>query len=375
MPLAEFILDNMETILQEWEKFAQSTPQGARMDPKALRDEAEQILRQVAKDMSRPETAEQQEDKSKSRAGGVSSGKADNVAASHASVRHREGFDLNEMVAEYRALRASVIRLWTEQVDGADAETLYELTRFNEAIDESWVEAIARYSDELSRSRELLLGILGHDLRTPLGAVLMSARVMLDYGDLDERNAKAAGRVFNSAKHMEEMLSALLDVTRMRLGGSLPMECAPTDLSAICRRVVDEVRAVHPKRQIDLDLNGDLRGDWDSSRLVQMTSNLLTNAIQHGAADRPVSLSAGDAGEVVVLRVHNAGEPIPDAAMQRIFKPMVQTAPDQTKPKGLGLGLYIVRAIAEAHGGKIQVDSSKSQGTTFTVHLPRRCAD
>lgn len=373
MALAEFILDKVEPILEEWEKFAATMPQGSGMSRKALRDEAGRILRQIAEDMCKPETPEQQETKSKSWVPAARR-EAGDIAAAHARERRQAGFDLNEMVAEYRALRATVVRLWTRDMDRADSETLYELTRFNEALDETWVEAVARYSDELNRSRELLLGILGHDLRTPLSAVLMSARFMLDYGDLNDPSANATARILHSAKHIEEMISALLDVTRMRLGGSLSMQCRPADLKEVSRQVVDEIRAAHPKREIRCATKGDLQGSWDSDRLAQMLSNLLANAIQHGAADRPISLSACDAGDEVLVRVHNQGEPIPEAATRRLFEPMLQTEPEAAKPKGLGLGLYIVRAIVEAHGGRIDLDSSREQGTTFGVHLPRKPA-
>lgn len=363
MALSEFIHNNMEAILQEWGKFAQSTPQGAHMDTDALRDDARDILCHIANDISTPQSPKEQELKSKTQP------EPGGTATSHASVRRSQGFDLNEMVAEYRALRASVVRLWTKDMVSADTNTLYELVRFDEAIDESWVLATARYDEELSRSRELLLGILGHDLRTPLGAILMSARVMLDFGQLNEINASAAKRILNSGEHIQELVTTLLDATRLSLGGSLPVAPEPSDLSKICSQVVEEVKAAHPTREIKLKTVGNLQGVWDYARLNQLLSNLLANAVQHGTRERPVSLTVNDAGDEVLLRVHNEGRAIPPSAQARLFEPAIQS--DRADPGHLGLGLYVVRSVAEAHGGSASVDSSEEHGTTFIVNLPR----
>ncbi|MEX1056866.1 MAG: HAMP domain-containing sensor histidine kinase [Natronospirillum sp.] len=143
--------------------------------------------------------------------------------------------------------------------------------------------ATARYNEELNRSRELLIGILGHDMRTPLGAILMSSQVMLELGQLDDRSAAAAQRIQNSAEHIEDLISTLLDATRMRLGGTLPVTPGPSDLSEICTQVVEEVKTAYPAHPIELNTSGNLQGVWDHARLDQMLSNLLANAVQHGA--------------------------------------------------------------------------------------------
>ena len=178
MALRHFILQNMEAILAEWEKFAASLPPGAKMDRTALRDHAEQILRVIAQDIQTSQTEEERQAKSQGMAP-QQAGSDDSAAETHAATRLLDGFSLDEMVAEYRALRASVLRLWSRERDSADRQSLEQMTRFNEAIDQALTESTARYAARLARSRDLLLGALGHDLRTPLGAMLLSAEFLL----------------------------------------------------------------------------------------------------------------------------------------------------------------------------------------------------
>jgi signal transduction histidine kinase len=165
-------------------------------------------------------TPEQQEAKSK---GKGPQQEKDTAAERHAGVRQTEGFNLNEIVSEYRALRASVIRLWTHEMPSANRDALYEMTRFNEAIDQALTESIARYSKRLDRSRELFLGVLGHDLRSPLGAVLYSTQYLLHSDGFSGAQTKAVSAISCSGARLRDMISDLLDVARTRLGESLPI--------------------------------------------------------------------------------------------------------------------------------------------------------
>lgn len=370
--LSNFILENVAAILVEWEQFARTIPAAAAMDTAALRDHAEAILKAIAHDIAQPQSDAQQKAKSQGK-GSVE--RTDSAAETHSGVRHAEGFSLNDMVSEYRALRASVIRLWIHDMSSADRDTLYQLTRFNEAMDQALSESIARYSSQLDRSRELFLGVLGHDLRTPLGAILNSAEYLLLSNALSGVQTKAVSLISGSGKRLQAMISDLLDVARTRLGAALPLAPKQLDLLPVCRQVLDEENAHHPDHEIRFSTAGDLQGMWDEARLSQMLSNLVENAIRHGAADKPVTVTASGEADHVALQVHNEGVPIPQAARARIFEPLTQAEPDpidQRKAGGLGLGLYIARAIAQAHGGTIEVESSREQGTTFTARLPRR---
>jgi signal transduction histidine kinase len=367
MTLSEFIIRNMELILGEWEKFARSIPAAENMDKKALRDHAEKMLKAFARDLVQSQSAEQQAAKSKGKAPEPLC-KDDTAATSHGTDRFAEGFDLKALVSEYRALRATVTRLWTPEVCSEDREI--QLSRFNEAVDQALHESVLRYSDEVNRARELFLGVIGHDLRNPLGAILHSAQYLLQSDGLSGAHIKATAVVQRSATRIQKMLSDLLDVTRTRLGGTLPIEPKPMDLSRTGKHVTEEAHAFHPNRTVVFNATGDCRGTWDEIRLYQLLSNLVENAVRHGATEKPVKIEAVGKADEVQIAVHNDGAPIPQSEMRRIFEPMTQTEDRPKQAEGLGLGLYIARAIATAHHGAIDVESTKETGTTFTVRLP-----
>lgn len=369
MTLAEFIVRSMEEILAAWEDFARSIPAAETLDRKALRDHAELMLKAIARDLGQFQSAEQQSEKSMGRAPEPAC-KDDTAATSHGTDRYTAGFDLKALVSEYRALRATVVRLWTRDVCSHDRET--QLSRFNEAIDQALHESVLRYSEEVDRSRELFLGVVGHDLRTPLGAILHSAQYLLQSEGLSGEQVKAAARVHRSGTRIQQMLSDLLDVTRTRLGGSIPLELKPMDLSDVSKHVTEEAQAFHPGRTILWSTTGDCRGTWDETRLYQLLSNLVGNAIRHGAPDKPVSVATMAGADEVKVSVHNEGAPIPPSEIRAMFEPMRQGRDGSKRAEGLGLGLYIARAVATAHHGAINVESTIEAGTTFTVHLSKQ---
>jgi signal transduction histidine kinase len=376
MRLADFILTNVEAILAEWEGFARSLSPGSAMTVLALRDHAESILRVTARDMLSPQTTEQQSEKAKGQGGGgAESDRLDHASHEHAIERLRDGFDLIEVVSEYRALRASVLRLWQAAVHDPDEHDLQDLTRFNESIDQSLAEAIRSYSSSLDESRELFLAMLGHDLRAPLNAMMLSAEVLARSGQLDDENTQIASRMAASGRAMAGMIHDLLDFTRTRLGAGIPLCVASLDLGSLCQEVLDEVRAAHPGRRVHFDATGDLEGRWDAARLRQVLSNLVGNAIEHGDEGATIEVLAKSEGASVLLTVTNRGPVIPPSALPTIFDPFVRARPASGSSKqrsGMGLGLYIARAIVTAHGGTIAVESSDTTGTMFTARLPRR---
>lgn len=368
MTLSDFILRNMESIVAEWETFARTIPAGQRMARKALRDHAEKMLKAIAHDLAQFQSAEQQSAKSKGNAP-EPVGDAETAATSHGTDRYAEGFDLDALVSEYRALRATVIRLWTGHASSGDRET--QLSRFHEAIDQAVHESVVRYAEEVNRSRDLFLGILGHDLRNPLGASLLSAQYLVRSEGLSGEQLKATAVILRSGRRIQQITSDLLDVTRTRFGGTLPIEPKPMNLLHACEQITEEAQASHPDRTVTLASTGDLRGTWDETRLSQLLSNLVENAIRHGTSEKPVTVAAVGEAEKVQITVHNDGAPIPRSEIQRIFEPMSQAEGGSKRAEGVGLGLYIARSIAKAHHGAIDVESSKETGTTFTVCLPR----
>ena len=376
MSLANFIVQNVDAILSDWEAFAHTLrPAAASNTELALRSHAKEILLAIARDIDAAQTDAQQEEKSKGWAP-VLEGR-ETAAATHGALRHLIGFDLRQLTAEYRALRASVIRLWRNELAVDRDQLLTEMTRFNEAIDQALAESVGRYSDEVARSRDTFLAILGHDLRGPLSAVSMSANYLAIPGKVRTEEAPVVLRIRQSVLTMNLMIKDLLEYTRTQLGVGIPIVPAPCDLGHVCENAHDEVQAAHPQCVFDLEMEGDLRGQFDGARLGQVLSNLLNNAVQHGDVHLPVILMARGARDHVMIQVTNFGSPITANAMQVIFNPLVQvpvvgrSAADPMSTS-LGLGLFIAREIVTGHGGTVGVSSSGTEGTIFTIRLPRR---
>jgi signal transduction histidine kinase len=371
--LADFIAANTESILDEWVAFAESCgPAAARMDLEALRDHALAMLTDIVADLRTPQTDLEQSEKSKGNAEPVDGGET--AAEVHGAGRAESGFTVGQMVSEYRALRASVIRLWTKASGTLTGDDLQDLTRFNEAIDQSLAESVLRYTEDIDRSREMFVAILGHDLRTPLGAVVMASQFMLESGELVEPHLTLTTQIARSGKRMSRMVGDLLDFTRGRLGSGVPIQRREMDLAKEVANAADEIRVAHPAAIVRVETSGDLVGHWDCPRVSQVLANLLGNAVQHGAAGAAIEVVARGTPDAAVVTVHNRGAPIPKAELDDLFSPFKRLRSNDatSSPAGsLGLGLYIAERIVSAHGGTIEVASTEGAGTTFTVRLPR----
>jgi signal transduction histidine kinase/ActR/RegA family two-component response regulator len=364
LQLSGFIREHMDEIVAEWEAFARTLlPAAATMTSLALRDHARPILQAIANDMQ----SDQVQDKS-------SQGTA---ATTHGALRHLSGFNLLQLGSEYRALRASVIKLWRSHLAKEHHGALDDLTRFNESVDQALAESIASYADELARSRDTFLAILGHDLRSPLSAVSMSGHYLSRAGMLEgKQELQAVARIQRGAAKMDAMIGDLLEYTKTRLGRGIPIARQACNIGRICEAAVDEMKAGHPDRAFRLQMSGELGGSFDRARLQQVFANLLNNAVQHGGRDSPVILEAHGAPDAVTVRVKNYGPPIPADALQVIFNPLVQVpadapAADERRSDSLGLGLFIARNIVLGHGGTLEVESSDAAGTVFAARLPR----
>lgn len=389
MQLAEFIVANIEPILMEWEVFARGITPGAKMDALALRDHAQDILLATVQDMKSSQSAAERSAKSRNYIHLAGTPGGDGAALGfpglngaselHAIGRLGSGFDLMEVVAEYRALRASVLQLWRDSAPEAHESDVDDVTRFNESIDQSVAKAVSSYTRRVDQARDMFLAILSHDLRNPLNSIAMSAE-WLQNVDLRRRDADALGcasQISTNARVMARMIGDLLDYTRTRLGAGMPVSPAPMDLESLCRELFNEFRTAHPNRVIGYHWKGDLKGQWDANRVRQAVSNLMGNALQHGAENGPIELRAmGEPGDVLIV-VQNGGPPIPPGELPRIFEPLVRGSsaehPKHNRPGSIGLGLYIAREVARSHGGRIDVKSSLQAGTAFTVRLPRHC--
>ncbi len=355
----------------QWEAVAaRLQPAGAALGVDALRDDVPNLLQAIAADLERERSSEAPATGALADAARLMS----EYAIRHVAMRLGQGFSLEGVVEEYTAMRMAVQRRW-QTVRGASDDKVTDLIHFNEGIDRVLSDSIAWYLSRVAYGRDLFLGVLGHDLRTPLGAITMSAQLLLRDEALPEQSTKPVLRIFNSATRMQRMINDLLDFTRTRLGGSLPTYRLPAQLGPLFRHTVEELAALHPDARIQYSCEGDLSGDWDVGRLEQMLSNLIGNAIQHGDRAQPVSVLARGAEQEVVIAVHNHGAPIATELIDQMFDPLTQGAREhrqsQGSDSGLGLGLYISREIARAHGGDIKARSDAAAGTTFTVTLAR----
>jgi signal transduction histidine kinase len=219
--------------------------------------------------------------------------------------------------------------------------------------------------------RERMMGILGHDLRNPLSTITMADSLLLKRQDLAPEARDQVLRIRHAADRMQEMIGTLLDFTRARFLGKVPVSPAPADMGEIAHGVVDELRVAWPDHDIRVEVRGDSHGRWDSGRMAQAISNLVGNAITYGEPNTPVRVSVDGTGDEMILSVKNHGPPIPPELMPVLFEPFRTGAPEDRSPRGLGLGLYIVQQIVLAHDGTIDVESTAPEGTTFTVRLPR----
>jgi signal transduction histidine kinase len=372
MRLAQFITANTKQLVSEWEEFARIHLAAARrMDLDQRRDHVAGMLKTIAADLETPQTKCAQASKA---TGSDDASVASNTPANaHGTDRAETGFSPLDLVSEFRALRASVVRLWSEAQSQLTREDLEDVTRFNEAIDQQLAESLTRYAHDVEHARDLFLGVLSHDLRNPLGAIMMSATVMMTTEGPDWPHQRTAARILTAGTRMDGLIGDLVDFTRNRLGSGIPIVRAEMDLELLCRQTVDEITAFHPRCVVSFVASGDLHGRWDSGRIGQALSNLCGNAFQYGSENAPIDVVVRGEADRVVVAVHNMGERIPKSRLNDMFSPFKQLDLGSAKPKdarSIGLGLYIVQAIVTAHEGTIDVESNE-RGTTFTMSLPR----
>lgn len=373
MRLADFIRENKNSIVKEWENFARTLTPAVHMTTFQLRDHIEQILSFIAEDLESPQTAGQQIKKSHGKNDSADS--QDSAAEIHGNIRHDEGFDIVQMVSEYRALRSSIIKLWTKANRTLSDEDVVDLTRFNESIDQALAESVVKFTQKVDYSKDLLLGVLGHDIRSPLGAMNMCAQLIARVGTLNDKQTELASQIVSSGTRISEMISTLLDLTRARAGTGLPILKARMDIGIAARKVIDEIQIQHPDRTILLEITGNVEGEWDITRIGQLFSNLIGNAVQYGAKSSPIDVLIKGDSEWVTISVHNAGDPILPMQLTTLFDSFTrgQSKDNQRDSvnSNLGLGLFITKEIVLAHDGAIKVLSNNAEGTTFNVRLPR----
>jgi PAS domain S-box-containing protein len=249
------------------------------------------------------------------------------------------------------------------------AKVTRDLTERRRSEGELAFEARRRLEAEnQTRFAEMFIGILGHDLRNPLNAISIGAALIKRKGIADDRVLE---RILQSSERMSNMVGQLLDLTRTRLAGGIPIERTPAGLRAVVTGAIEELQLVYRDRDIRLESGEEIDGLWDTDRLAQVVSNLVGNALEHGAPDKPVTVRLAAADDIVRFSVHSFGPPIPAEVLPLIFDPYRRTSARSGRSKGLGLGLFITQQIVLAHGGRLDCQSTDEEGTTLTVLLPR----
>jgi PAS domain S-box-containing protein len=274
-----------------------------------------------------------------------------------------------------RDVRVTFVPLRMGTEPGGYVALIQDITA--ERVFEAERERLAAHRAEVlerqTQFEKQLIGIVSHDLRTPLNVIsLASARLTRDE-ELSAGAIKNVVRIQNAAHRAVRMVADLLDFTQARLGGGIPIERRATDLHMLLDSLVAELEPAFPDRKVECAYEGDGQGAWDPERITQVAQNLITNALKYSPEDSVVKVSTQRTHDAVLLKVHNLGTPIPGAQLTAIFEPL-QRGPQQIDrvTRSVGLGLYIVKQIVEAHRGSVAVESSLAEGTTFVVSLPLR---
>ncbi len=227
--------------------------------------------------------------------------------------------------------------------------------------------------DERGKFRDRLIGIVSHDLRSPINTILLGTSMLLEHDELDAPTLKTLRRILSAGERAERMIRDLLDYTQAHLGGGIHVNRLQTDLAPIVRRVMDEIEVGHPECDLVLAYDGsNTTADLDEDRIAQVIGNVLSNAVSYRTPGTQITIEVRGNATQVSFAVHNTGATIPADRLGQIFEPMQQVSPGANRSqRSVGLGLYIVESIVKSHRGTVDVTSSETQGTTFTVRIPR----
>jgi len=376
MNLSSFILSHIEEILVEWDAFAKTLqPASQNMSGIELRDHGNRILERVAKEIELSETPKEKDDKSKGLAPDAAN--TDTAAGEHGTERQLAGFTMLQLISEYRSMRASVLKLWMDNLS-SNERTSEQILRFNEAIDKALAESALTFHQQANRTRDTFLAVLGHDLRGPLATMTVAGSYLIRPDVGTDGTFVIGTRVKKSAATMSAIVNDLLQYSQIQLGGKIPITRSLADIGAICGAAVDDARASNPDCNFELETSGELFDDFDAQRLQQVFANLLNYAALYRGRINTVQIAASGSADAITVQVRNHGPVIHPESLKAIFDPWNQhhSKPwhgNQQSPSS-GLALFISREITESHGGTLIVESSPSVGSVFTVSFPRQAS-
>lgn len=296
----------------------------------------------------------------------------DALAEGHAIQRLGYGVDLQTLTHEYALLRSVLVRDCLDvALDGASRDAF---ARLDEGLDEAILQSVRRYARGRDDVRDRFISILAHDLRNPLNTIAIAAsRLLVGSEDVDGRVNRSASVIVRATDRMVRMIEQVIQVAREHLGGGIPLTLGATNLGEICQEALDELVAGHPGRDLSIETSGDLEGFFDRDRVLQAMSNVIGNAVQHGVDPIRVIVREASDRQSIETTVSNAGTPPTKDALAAMFDPFRASS---ARRGGLGLGLYIVRAIARAHGARVHTDADPmGQGFRFTIVWPRTPVD
>lgn len=364
MQIALFLEVAREPILEAAVAFAKTIPALHDTDDRTLRDHLPHILEAISLDLRRSQSRAQSMDKSHGEAPEV----ADETSAqTHGLLRARMGISIEQLVAEFRALRSSVLRLWGE-AHAPQAGAIEDIARFNEAIDQAVAESVESYAKEREQWRQIFLGIVGHDLRSPLQAISLTVEMMRLRATAPPAQTDVLA---HGVKRLTSLLDSLLEYSRANLGAKMVLHTSRVDLAVVCSHEIELLQAAYPQAHIVFQSKGNGIGSFDASRVAEALTNLVSNAVKHGDASEPCVVNVEGTDAAVRIMVENAGEIAPHE-FEMLFDPLRErsdpfTSVDRTH---LGLGLFITREIVAAHGGEIN-GSCAERRVRFTVELPK----
>ncbi len=363
MHIAEFLEVAREPIMDAAVAFAQTIPALRDTDEKTLRDHIPRMLQTISADLRSTQSRTEAITKSH---GNAPDAALRTSSQTHGLLRAQSGITIDQLVAEFRALRSSVLRLWGDAYPPGPG-AIEDIARFNEAIDQAVAESVQYYAEERERWRHIFLGIVGHDLRSPLNAIALTVEVMQRGSDDPARHTTLLAR---GVKRLTSLLDSLLEYSKASLGAGMTLQRHPVDLAVVCLEEVELLRAAHPDAEILFEADGATVGEFDASRIGEALTNLVSNAIKHGDASQPCEVSVKGNDSSVRIMVENVGNIAPHE-FEMLFEPSRQrTALSASAERThLGLGLFIVRQIARAHGGDVN-GSCSARRVRFIIDVP-----